>query len=76
LRLLEPLLFHNDLEELPALSELHYQVKIVVCLNNLIKLHNVGMMHLFEDFDLPRDAVYVLLFLYPRFLQDFDRYLE
>jgi hypothetical protein len=67
-RLFKPLVFHDNLEELPALGEFHHQIQIILRLNDLIQLNDIWMMYLFEYLDLSGYAFDVLLFLDTRFL--------
>ena len=58
----ESLVLHDQVEKFAALHELHDQVEILLCLDNLVDLHNVGMVQLFENFDFTANALDVFLF--------------
>lgn len=54
------------------MHELHDQVQVLLRLNDLVDLHDVGVMKLLEDLDLPADALHVLLVLDARLLEYLD----
>ena len=58
---LQFLVLHDQLKELAAAGELHHQVQIFVRLDDLVDLHDIGMVQLLEDFDFATDALDVLL---------------
>lgn len=58
---LQPLVLHDLVEELAAFHELHHQVQVLLGLDDLVDLHDVGVVQLLEDLDLATDALHVLV---------------
>ena len=65
LLLLKSLILDNQVKELTALDELHDQVEVLLCLDNLINLDNIGMVELLQYFDLPTYPLDIFLVLDP-----------
>ena len=61
---LETGVLNDDVEQLASLSELHNQIEVFFCLDDLVKLHYIRMMGLLQDFYFSRDAFNILLIFY------------
>ena len=61
----QSLVLHDQVEELATLDKLHHKIQILLSLNNLINLHNIRMVQLFQNLYLPAYPLYVFLFLDP-----------
>ena len=57
------LVLNDQLKELTSRGELHDEVQIFVCLNDLVDLNNIRVMQLLENLDLAADALDVFLVL-------------
>lgn len=73
-----PLFFLDVVREFAHLSVLHHEKEVLVRLDDLvkwdylIKLDDIGMLHLAEDVDLSADAHQVILLLDLLFFEDLD----
>ena len=59
--LLQLLILNNQIEKLPSTCELHHQIQVFLCLDNLVYLHNIWMVKLLQNFNLPTDPLNVFL---------------
>ena len=59
--LIKSLVLNDHIEELATLYELHDQIEILLGLDDLINLYNVGMVQLFEDLNLSTNSLDILL---------------
>jgi hypothetical protein len=69
--LLEPLVLNNKLEEFASTRKLHYQVKVLLGLNNFIDLNYIWVMKLFQNLYFATDPLHILFVLYFRFFKHF-----
>lgn len=67
-------IFDDMIEEFSIFHVLHDQKKLFWCLNDLIKLHKIGVSDEFEDMDLASDSFDVRHFIDFLFLQKLDCY--
>ena len=58
---LKLLILDNHVKKFAAIGVLHDEVEILFCLYDLVDLDDVGMVELFEDFDLATDSLDILL---------------
>ena len=61
---LESLVWNNEIEQFPSLSELHDKVKVFLGFNNLVQLYDIGVVYLFKDLYLPRNSFNIFFVLY------------
>ena len=59
--LIKSLVLNDHIEELATLYELHDQIEILLGLDDLINLYNVGMVQLFENLNLSTNSLDILL---------------
>ena len=59
--LIKSLVLNDHIEELATLHELHDQIEILLGLDDLINLYNVGMVQLFENLNLSTNSLDILL---------------
>ena len=59
--LIKSLVLNDHIEELATLYELHDQIEILLGLDDLINLYNVGMVQLFENLNLSTNSFDILL---------------
>lgn len=75
LLVLKPFFLNDIVEKFPARHKFHYQKKLSIRFNYLVKLNNVGVPHNFEDLNFTHDTSYVGLILNFILFQYFYRYL-
>ena len=63
---------YDVVEELSPIAVLHDHVKFFFGLNNFIKLYNIWMSDLFENFDFSRNALHIFLIMDLVFFEDFN----
>jgi hypothetical protein len=68
---LQPLVLYDQLEEFTSTRKLHYQVKVLLGLNDFIDLNYVWVMKFFQNLYLPTDPFHILFVLYFRFFKHF-----
>jgi hypothetical protein len=54
---------HDVVEELSPITVLHDHVQLFFSLNDLVKLNNIGMPDLFQNFNFSRNALHIFLIM-------------
>eukprot|EP00354_Favella_ehrenbergii_P007088 CAMPEP_0170455612 /NCGR_PEP_ID=MMETSP0123-20130129/3522_1 /TAXON_ID=182087 /ORGANISM="Favella ehrenbergii, Strain Fehren 1" /LENGTH=138 /DNA_ID=CAMNT_0010718815 /DNA_START=2532 /DNA_END=2948 /DNA_ORIENTATION=+ len=65
----------DEVEKLAPVGMLHYHEELLLSLDDLVKLDDIGMANFLENFDLSGDPFNVLLVVDLFFLQNFDGHL-
>lgn len=66
---------YYEVEQLSSAGELHYHIELFLGLDDFIKLDDVRVPHLFQNFDFSGNSLYVLLVVNLVFLQYLDGHL-
>lgn len=76
LLLVEACISDDKVEELASVGMLHDHEKLLLRLNNLVELDDIGMANFLQNFNFPRNPFNVLLVVDLFFLKDFDGNLK
>ena len=72
---LESFIFNDEIEELSAFDKLHDKIEVFFCFNDLINLHHIRVMQLFQNFDFSTDSLNILLVFNSWLFKNFHRNL-
>ena len=72
LLLVESSVAHDEVKEFSSIRMLHDHEQFFLSFNDLVELDNIWMSDLFEDFDLSRDSLNILLVVDLLFFEDLD----
>ena len=65
----------DEIKKLSSTGEFHYHIELLLSLNYFIKLNDIRMSHLFQNFDFSGNSLYVLLVMDLIFLKNLDGHL-